>query len=135
MKKLTNTGGLFLIFLFLSGCYNSTSEYDTVSYRNLTGLKAKMEDSFNTYTVSGAKGENDMNTIKKFKDNISKNYDLARRSEKDSDVLNQWNILNSQTDEMVQTFQSNDSLSSGYCLEKWRIINDALDKAIKAKEK
>ena len=133
MKSLTGTFKLSLFILFLSGCFNSVSEYDAASYKSLTDLRSEMDASFDTYINSGAKGEEDLNTIKKFKTSISKDYEYAKEMEKNDDVIAQWEILNREVDEMMQTFVKNDSLTSGYCLEKWRKLEDAFDTAIKEK--
>lgn len=134
MKSFTRIYKFILFTLFLTGCYNSMSEYDASAYRSLTNLKSEMSASFNTYINSGAKGENDLNAIKKYQEDIGRNYSNAVGREKNKDVLTQLGVLKNNIDEMMLNFQKNDSLSSGYCLEKWNTMEEALNTAIEEKK-
>jgi hypothetical protein len=119
-----------LFALLIYGC-QYVSYFDSISYKNLTDLKGEMKVAFQSFSVNGAGGEQDLGTLKKFKIESSKGYEYEKGKNKNDDTIAQWKIIDSLVEETVQRFKSqNNELSAGYCEAKWEILETAFDIAI-----
>jgi len=128
--KLQYASKLIVLSIFIYGC-QYVSYFDSVSYKNLTDLKAEMKVAFVSFSANGAKGEHDSETLENFKIESAKGYEYENGKGKNDNTIAQWKIIDSLIAELVQRFKSqNNELSAGYCEAKWEILEQAFDIAI-----
>lgn len=132
MRKFNRIQNIFtlLIFVIVLNACQYVSYFDSVSYKNLTDLKGEMKVAFTNFSSTGAKGESDLNTIKRFEIEISKGYEYEVGKQLNDNTVAQWKIINDFINETIKRFEENDGLSAGYCKGKWMILNKAFDIAI-----
>jgi hypothetical protein len=115
----------------ISGCH-FISNFDTISYKNLTDLKGEMKVTFESYSVVGAKGEKDSTVLERYRTITSQGYEYEKGKAKNDNTIAQWETINSLVGEVIQRYKKDgkNELSPGYCEGKWKILETAFDIAI-----
>ena len=91
-----------------------------------------MKVAFETFSVIGASGENDLEKLERFRVECSKGLEYEKGKSKNDDTVKQWEEINSLISEVVVRFKKDgeNKLSPGYCKGKWKVLDTAFDIAI-----
>lgn len=141
-----------LVALLLSGCWQTVSYYDALSYKNLTDLKGEAKVFFGHCEVSGVTGSAALLDVKSLVLASAQAYEYEAGKTLNDDTVAQLEIIESLMFDVSERFQAGqfnaengrcesvaDSqtleqsrvcLSAGYCRAKWLVLDTAFDIAI-----
>jgi len=122
---------LLIHFVFFTGCVHYVSYYNAITYKNLADLKGEMGVAFEIFSLEGASGENDLNTLEGFRIKIAQAREYESGKKLNDNTIAQFKILDENIREIIDRFKENaNQLSAGYCKAKWMILESAFDIAI-----
>lgn len=140
-----------LLFITIGGCVHLVSYYDSLSYKNLTDLKAEMRVFFESCKINNiATGPNALKSINDFVLTSAKAYEYEKGKKVNDDTISQLAIIEKTVLDVKSRYEKNKvveskckaraddetpdeqsgCLSKGYCLGKWRVFESAFDIAI-----
>lgn len=113
---------LFLALTFavcLTGCIHIISPFDVITYKSLIDLKVEMKYTFEEFSTRGTEGKEDLEKLQTFKVKTTQFLEYEKGKEKNSETVQQIEILDSLITEVVNRFKQQEKLSVDYCKLKW----------------
>ncbi len=146
------------ILIPISSCVHLVSYYDSVSYKNLTDLKAEASIFFESCKKEIAKGSEDLEIIDGFVLSSAKAYEYEKGKQLNDDTISQLEIIKNTINEVKARYSTNiydegsnsfskckaniddynpssGCLTTGYCIAKWKVLEIAFDIAIETEGK
>ena len=146
-KKLSI--GIFIVLSVIS-CAHTVSYYDSLSYKNLTDLKAETKVFLGACQKAIAKGSLALESIERLALSSSKAYEYEKGKNLNDATVYQLTVIeetiydiksryskNKYENESCSPREEGDAvdlltgcLTTGYCFAKWRVLETAFDTAI-----
>jgi hypothetical protein len=91
-----------------------------------------MKVAFDTYSVDGAKGGQDLAVLERYRMLTSQGYEYEKGKAKNDNTIAQWEIISKLVGEVLERYKKDgkNELSPGYCQGKWKVLENAFDIAI-----